>query len=132
MTAFSTAQVEQLFTAPQATDPLPYPQAALHDQWPGRGRVGDPTFDAFYASQVQALANVTLQALLNNASYIALLDKIGPSYLVTHSQSGLYGFQLADAKPELVIGIITVEPQGPVFQNWEGPPFVSYARLEVM
>ena len=37
LTAFSTQQIENMFTAPQNVEPLPYPQAVLHDQWPGKG-----------------------------------------------------------------------------------------------
>lgn len=121
---FSTSTVETTFTAPQDVRPLPYPQAYLHTQWPGTGHAGDPVFDAFYASQVQLQSNTTKQALYNNASYVALLDKIAtPVFVITHSQSGLYGWQLGDARPNLVRGIIAVEPQGPPFENWEGPPF---------
>jgi hypothetical protein len=35
-----------------------WPQAKKHTQWPGSGRIGDPVFDAFYATQVQYLADV--------------------------------------------------------------------------
>ncbi|KXS94389.1 hypothetical protein AC578_7800 [Pseudocercospora eumusae] len=125
LAAFSTTQEESLFTAPEKQRPLPYPQAASHTQWPGDGLVGDPIFDAFYASQVQAFSNGTLQAMYNNVSYNALLDKIGPSFVVTHSQSGPYGFSLADARPALVKGLISLEPQGPPIENWNGPPFQS-------
>ncbi|KAM3418757.1 hypothetical protein BST61_g4731 [Cercospora zeina] len=126
LTAFSTQQIESLFTAPEKQRPLPYPQAAGHSQWPGEGIVGDPIFDGFYASQLQTLTNGTLQASYNNASYTALLEKIGmPSFVFTHSQSGPWGFQLADTVPHLVQGLVSMEPQGPPFQNWEGPPFVQ-------
>ncbi|CAK4032506.1 Hypothetical predicted protein [Lecanosticta acicola] len=125
-TAFSTGTVESQFTASQDVRPLPYPQASLHTQWPGTGHVGDPIFDAFYASQVPALSNETLQAELNNASYSALVDKIGePVIVVTHSQSGPFGWQLADSRPHLIRALVAIEPQGPPFQNWAGPPFAA-------
>ena len=38
-----------------------WPQAALHDQWPGNGSRGDPIFDAFYSSNVQFISNATYQ-----------------------------------------------------------------------
>ena len=44
-----------------------------------------------------------------------LLDRIGPAVLVTHSASGSDGWLVADSRPELVAGIITVEPMGPPF-----------------
>ncbi|GIZ40714.1 hypothetical protein CKM354_000404200 [Cercospora kikuchii] len=126
LTAFSAQQIESQFTAPEKRDPLPYPQAAGHTQWPGEGTVGDPIFDDFYASQVPALINGTIQAYYNNASYTALLQRIGrPSFVFTHSQSGPWGFQLADTVPHLVQGLVSMEPQGPPFQNWIGTPFAQ-------
>jgi pimeloyl-ACP methyl ester carboxylesterase len=45
---------------------------------------------------------------------MALLDTIGtPVILLTHSQGGGIGFDLTEAKPELVKAMITVEPGGP-------------------
>jgi pimeloyl-ACP methyl ester carboxylesterase len=61
---------------------------------------------------------------LNRAAGIALLDKIGPAILLTHSQSGPFGWQLADARPKLVKGILAIEPSGPPFHEaaMSGPP----------
>lgn len=124
LTAFSTEQVSSLFTAPQSLNPTPYPQAYLHTQWPGSGQVGDETFDAFYASQVPSQANLTRLAEYNNVSYNALLDHIGqPVFLITHSQSGPFGWQIADSRPHLLRGLVSLEPQGPPFEDWSGPPF---------
>ena len=44
---------------------------------------------------------------------MALLDKIGPAILLTHSQSGAFGWPVADARPDLVKAIVAVEPNGP-------------------
>lgn len=125
LSALSTTQIEELFTAPQAFTPLPYPQAANHTQWPGSGIAGDTIFDAFYASQTQYQSNATLVAEGNNHSYVALLDLIGPAVVVTHSQAGPFGWQLGDARPELVKGIVAMEPEGPPFDNWVASPFRS-------
>jgi pimeloyl-ACP methyl ester carboxylesterase len=56
LTAFAAERIEQLFTAPETLGN--WPQAKKHTQWPGSGRIGDPVFDAFYATQVQYLADV--------------------------------------------------------------------------
>ena len=37
--------------------------------------------------------------------------------LLTHSQSGPHGWDVADARPELVKAIVAVEPNGPPFYN---------------
>ena len=110
----ATAMSER-FTAPERVNK--YPQAKLHTQWPGAGVVGDPTFDQFFASQVEDIADVGVIEQLNREAGIALLDKIGPAILLTHSQSGPFGWQLADARPKLVKGILAIEPNGPPFHE---------------
>lgn len=112
---FTAPQLERLFTASaQLGD---WPQARLHSQWPGSGRRGDPVFDAFYASQVQSLAGDAETQTLTQAAGAALLDRIGPAVLVTHSQSGLLGWVIAESRPQLVKGIVALEPSGPPFHN---------------
>lgn len=112
---FTASQLETLFTASAALGK--WPQASKHTQWPGSGRQGDPVFDAFYATQVQSLASdLETQALAQKAG-AALLDRIGPAILLTHSQSGLLGWVIAEARPQLVKAIVAVEPSGPPFHN---------------
>ena len=98
-----------------------WPQAKLHTQYPGegpnRGKRGDPVFDAAHARAVSYLAsNVETQQLVQDAG-TALLDRIGPAIIVTHSQAGPFGWLLADARPKLVRGIVAVEPSGPPFEG---------------
>jgi len=52
----------------------------------------------------------------------ALLDRIGPAILLTHSQAGQFGWILADARPSKVKAIIAIEPMGPPFTNAIFPP----------
>ena len=47
----------------------------------------------------------------------ALLDKVGPAILLTHSQGGVHGWTWADARVKLVKAIVAVEPSGPPFQS---------------
>ena len=95
-----------------------FPQASLHTQWPGGpGVAGNPSFDQFYASQVESIANGVKTEELNDAAIIALLEKIGPAILLTHSQSGVFGWKVADMRPDLVKGIVAVEPNGPPFYD---------------
>ena len=101
------------FTAPALANQ--YPQAHPHTQWPGKGVAGDPVFDQFFASQVEDIADVSVIEQLNREAGIALLDKIGPAILLTHSQSGPFSWVLADARPKLVNGLLAVEPNGPPF-----------------
>ncbi len=90
-----------------------WPLAHLHTQWPGGSEPGDPVFDQFYASQMPSVADFAKQQEINRDAGVALLDKIGPAILLTHSQSGAFGWPIADARPELVKAIVAVEPSGP-------------------
>jgi pimeloyl-ACP methyl ester carboxylesterase len=102
---------QQRFTAPEKFNL--WPQAKLHTQWPGTGLKGDPIFDQFFASQVPFVqAPVTAQTLSRDG-ILALLEKIGPSIVMTHSQSGAYGWPVVDARPDLVKALLEVEPSGP-------------------
>lgn len=96
---------------------LLWPEAALHTQWPGSGRVGDSIFDAYYASIVPYLSDYGAEQALMQMTGKVLLDRIGPAILITHSQGGTHGWLWADAQPELVKAIVAIEPSGPPFQS---------------
>ncbi len=90
-----------------------WPQAKLHTQWPDKAEPGDPTFDNYFASNVPSMDNRDMQGPMNVAALAALLDRIGPSIVLVHSQSGQYGWPLAQARPALVKAIVAAEPSGP-------------------
>jgi len=94
-----------------------WPQARLHTQWPGAGKPGDSTFDTLMAARLPVISDFTLAQILNRDAIIALLTKIGPAILLTHSQSGAFGWPVADARPDLVKAIVAVEPSGPPFYD---------------
>lgn len=96
-----------------------WPQAVLHTQWPGTGEPDDPATVQLAASQMPAIASFKEQQVLNRDALLALLEKLGPSILLTHSQSGAYGWPVADARPDLVKAILAIEPNGPPFYNVE-------------
>lgn len=115
MATFSTGDIETFFTA--TSQHALWPQSKLHTQWPGTGKAGDPIFDTFFASQVQYEPNRIISERDNTHAYLALLDRVGPAYVLTHSQAGTYGFRLGDARPDLVQGLISLEPSGPPFET---------------
>jgi pimeloyl-ACP methyl ester carboxylesterase len=93
-----------------------FPQAKLHTQWPGGpGVKGNAAFDQFYLSQVPYIANGLKSEELVNPALIALLEKIGPSVVLTHSQAGVFGWAVSDQRPDLVKAHVAVEPNGPTF-----------------
>jgi pimeloyl-ACP methyl ester carboxylesterase len=120
MTRLDAENIQRRFVAPERYNL--WPQAHLHTQWPGKGAPGDAVFDQFYASQVPSIQNFTLQQLLNRDAILALLDKIGPAILLTHSQSGAFGWPVADSRPGMVKAIVAVEPNGPPFFDVENIP----------
>ena len=109
--------VEQRFVAPERFKQ--WPQAHLHTQWPGAGKPGDPAFDQFYASQFPSIVSFPKQQEINRDALVALLDKIGPSILLTHSQSGAFNWPVADARPNLLKALVAVEPSGPPVHDIE-------------
>lgn len=120
----ATQGVMERFTAPERFNQ--YPQAKLHTQWPGTGVPGDSVFDQFFSSQVEDIADVGVIEQLNREAGTALLDKIGPAILLTHSQSGPFGWVLANDRPTLVRGILAIEPNGPPLHEMAFAPAPAY------
>jgi pimeloyl-ACP methyl ester carboxylesterase len=121
---------QQRFVAPERYNL--WPQAHLHTQWPGQGAPGDAVFDQFFASQLPSIEDYAEQQQLNRDALVALLDRIGPAILLTHSQSGAFGWPVADARPNLVKGIVAVEPNGPPFYGIENTGAPAWFRDAAM
>jgi pimeloyl-ACP methyl ester carboxylesterase len=107
-------ELEQIWTAP-ATSGGEFPRKNKYMQWPSnspkKGMVGDPVFDNFIKGQMQFVNN---QADLAVPAGIALLDLIGkPVILLTHSQGGGIGFDVAEKRPQFIAGMVSIEPGGP-------------------
>lgn len=105
-----------LFTSPERT-PEVFPTAYLHDKWIGEGVIGDPRFDAVVASMGPTPGDRARHYLDCRRGGAELLDEIGRSILLTHSAGGPVGWLIADIRPDLVAGILAVEPMGPPFRN---------------
>jgi pimeloyl-ACP methyl ester carboxylesterase len=116
LTSATVDTIERQFTAIEKFNR--WPQARLHTQWPGSGTRGDAFFEQFRASQSPSMPTDSLRMdQLNRAAAVALLQKIGPAIVMTHSRSGTFGWEIADDVPQLVRGIVAVEPSGPPFYN---------------
>jgi len=84
-------------------------------QWPGPGGMNDPIMDQFMACES---GNVTDEAFHSELAWrggVELLDRIGPSILVTHAFGGFFGWGVADRRPDLVKGIMCMEINGNPF-----------------
>ncbi len=92
--------------------------SARHTQW---ADTSDAAIAEFYASHVPSSTNDEWLEESGAAAGIALLERIGPCILLTHSGSGPLGWLIADRRPELVKAIVAIEPAGPPFADVLGP-----------
>ncbi len=93
---------------------FPGSMAASHTEWPFDPGDG-PATDAFIAQFGPLPADLVLSQQMDADAIAALLDRIGPAVVVTHSASGPVGWLVADRRPALVRAIVAVEPMGPPF-----------------
>jgi pimeloyl-ACP methyl ester carboxylesterase len=100
----------------------------LHTQWPGAGVHGDATFEQFRASQNPSITDNAKMDAANRRAGAALLRRIGPAILLTHSRSGPFGWEIANDVPQLVKGVVAVEPNGPPFYGAVPAPAGAMAR----
>jgi pimeloyl-ACP methyl ester carboxylesterase len=116
--ASAYAGVSDRFTAPEKSE-MPYgPQAKLHNQWPGTGLLGDPFMDQAVAGQGGSfIGDLAATHAIWAQRAGELLDKIGPAVIMSHSMGGPFAFIAANARPNLVVGLLPVEPNGPPFGN---------------
>jgi pimeloyl-ACP methyl ester carboxylesterase len=101
--------------------------AGPNRQWPGPGDISDPLIDQFMASQNAAPQDQALARELWASRGAALLEKIGPAIVQTHSAGGPFGWLVADRRPKLVKAIVCVEGAAIPFEslaNLKGIPIV--------
>ena len=80
--------------------------------------MGDPIFDAYYASTVPSVADQVVQESAVQKAGAQLLDVIGkPVIVIAHSQGGPVSWGIADARAQLVRSFVAIEPAGPPFRD---------------
>ncbi|GAA3047054.1 hypothetical protein GCM10010464_09140 [Pseudonocardia yunnanensis] len=87
----------------------------LHTQWPGSRDVDDPLFDQVLAPTGPMPADMAAAHRLDADRLVQLLERVGPAVLVTHSAGAPGGWLAADARPDLVVALLALEPIGPPF-----------------
>ncbi|HTW73585.1 MAG TPA: alpha/beta fold hydrolase [Steroidobacteraceae bacterium] len=107
--------------------------AHLHTQWPGSGELGDPALDQLMAAQGVAFSGSLRAEQIWQERAAMLLDDIGPAILITHADSGAFGWLAADVRPQQVKALIALEPStpspGPAFGP-RGTPIPSLRHLQ--
>lgn len=83
-----------------------------HTQWPGSGQADDPALAQLLASQ-GAMAEPSVDHALMRDRGAELLDRVGPSIIITSSAGGPAGWLMADSRPDLVRAVVALEPMGP-------------------
>ncbi|MCO6414979.1 esterase [Siccirubricoccus sp. KC 17139] len=70
-----------------------------------------PTDPESYRNFVrQNVPRFTTTDALTLEAYLALLDRVGPSVVMVHSQAGQFGWRAAQERPEKVKALVLVEP----------------------
>lgn len=108
---------------PASSQASSWPQAKKYTQWPSdapnKGKMGDPVFDYFAKTELPAVASPNQEKRTADA-LVQLADMIAqPVILILNSGAAAAGWQVADARPKLVKGIVAVEPVAPPIENAE-------------
>jgi pimeloyl-ACP methyl ester carboxylesterase len=117
--------VQRMFTAPELSSPLQWPQAALHTQWPGgpgSGVPGQYAYDQFFSSQVANMPDTLRAYSLTTRAVAELLEQIGPAIIMTHSMTGPLSWLIPQAAPGKVKAIVALEPSGNSSLNGDVAP----------
>lgn len=105
---------------------VPEDRAAEQTQWPWGKNIGDPEFEQLVAGFGPLPDDLGYSQELDAERLGRLLDRVGPAILVTHSAGGPVGWLTADQRPDLVQGIVALEPLGPEFVKFPGMGTLSW------
>jgi pimeloyl-ACP methyl ester carboxylesterase len=78
----------------------------------GTGDANDPAVAQLVASMGQPMGNNPITQNVWRTRGAMLLDDIGPAILLTHGDGAVFALVTAQARPDLVKGIVTLEPAG--------------------
>lgn len=81
-------------------------------QWPGTGDAADPAVAQYVAAMGQPMGNNAITQNVWRTRGSMLLDEIGPAVFITHSDGLVFARVSAQARPDLVKGIVALEPAG--------------------
>ncbi|KAI9674469.1 MAG: hypothetical protein M1817_001807 [Caeruleum heppii] len=110
-------RLSRMYTAPGLHDD--YPESKKHTQWPGTGTMGDPIFDAFFASVNAMPIYATENQNATRLAGCALLESIGPAAFITHASGSPAAWAIADSCPDKVKSIVAIDPAGPTFETYD-------------
>jgi pimeloyl-ACP methyl ester carboxylesterase len=85
----------------------------------------------FLAASGPFSADAADRQALEQQRLVELVDKIGPAFVVSNSLGGPAGFLVADARPDLVVALVQLEPVGPAFATMFGPDTLQWGVAAV-
>jgi pimeloyl-ACP methyl ester carboxylesterase len=102
-------------------------------RWPGTtGDVGDPLVDQLLAAANSTPRDNQLASDLWKRGGAELVDRIGPSILVTHSAGGPFGWLVANERPSLVKAVVCYEGLTAPLVPFGGQPATPLPNLKNM
>ncbi|CAB4923484.1 unannotated protein [freshwater metagenome] len=93
-----------------------------HTQWPGPGGPADPAVRQLAASSSGLPADLAAAQATEHRLLEELLTRTGPAVLLAHSLGACAAWLVAEARPDLVVAVVAVEPAGPPFLDVPGTP----------
>lgn len=96
------------------------PDAQEQTQWPWGRQAGSPELEQLTAGMSFLLADAEFSQRLDGEALTRLLRQIGRSVLVTHSAGAPAGWLALNQVPNLVAGVVAVEPMAPPFMDIPG------------
>jgi pimeloyl-ACP methyl ester carboxylesterase len=104
----------------------PTDAAPTQTQWPWSRALDGEEFQQLTSAMGFFLADFAEGQRLDGDRLAALLDRIGPAVLVTHSAGSPGGWLAANRRPGLVKGIVAIEPMGPPYAEIPGLGEITY------
>ena len=102
-------------------------------QWPGTtGDVGDPLVDQLVAAANSAPRDNQLAQTLWKQYGGELIDRVGPSIVMTHSAGGPFGWLVANERPNLVKAVVSFEGATAPLVGAGGAPGTPLLNLKNM
>jgi pimeloyl-ACP methyl ester carboxylesterase len=121
------AEVLRMIFVPPSDGPAALPFGSAHTQWPGdRNDPADAAWLQFRATGGPFAADAVGRHTMERDRLVELLDKVGPAFVLSNSLGGPSGFLLADARPDLVVALVQLEPVGPAFAQTFGPDTLQW------
>lgn len=101
-------------------------EEANQTQWPWGRDAQSAELGQLAAGMTSLFDDGAASQQLDGERLSQLLEMTGPAIVITHSAGAPAGWLALNTKPELVKGIVAVEPMGPPYLDFPGIPALSW------